>query len=170
MLTGTALKASCKAPAAMLRPCALPSSLRPFQQRSAASHATASSSSSAGRVARRVSVSVRASGAVATKPAQRPALKREEVITGDPANNVTDYIFEKIGTNLHHKADHPIGIIKQAIHDYFDETAPGKTMQGRASPWPVVHQANWAAAQLQPAGYTLLGDRCNTPNADPCCT
>ena len=126
MLTSTALKAGCKAPAAgMLRPCALPSSLRPFQQCCTASHATASSS--AGRVARRVSVSVRASGAVATKPAQRPALKREEVITGDPANNVTDYIFEKIGTNLHHKADHPIGIIKQAIHDYFDETAPGET-------------------------------------------
>lgn len=52
--------------------------------------------------------------------------KREEVITSDPNNNVTDYIYEKMGADLHKQADHPIGIIKQAIYDYFDARSPGK--------------------------------------------
>jgi hypothetical protein len=38
--------------------------------------------------------------------------KREEVITSDPANNVTDYIYEKIGENLHQQNGHPICTIK----------------------------------------------------------
>lgn len=32
---------------------------------------------------------------------------------GDAANNVSDYIYEKMGMNLHQQKDHPIGIIKQ---------------------------------------------------------
>jgi len=48
-----------------------------------------------------------------------------EVITGDPANNVTDNIYEKMGVNLHMKPAHPIGIIKDAIYSYFDRTYPG---------------------------------------------
>ncbi len=56
----------------------------------------------------------------------RPPPKREDIIRpSDPANNVTDYIYQKIGVNLHHQPDHPIGIIKQAIYDYFDAKAPG---------------------------------------------
>lgn len=47
-----------------------------------------------------------------------------EVITGHPANNVTDSIFEKIGVNLHQQAAHPIGIIKSAIYEYFDTQHP----------------------------------------------
>ena len=80
----------------------------------------------------------------------RPSPKREDIILPlEPANNVsgkyvnlwslgfqphpftpvapnTDYIFQKIGINLHHQADHPIGIIKQAIYSYFDSRLPGK--------------------------------------------
>ena len=47
-----------------------------------------------------------------------------EVITSDPANNITENIFEKIGTNLHHIPSHPIGIIKEAIYGYFDRNYP----------------------------------------------
>lgn len=47
-----------------------------------------------------------------------------DVITNDPANNVTDNIYEKIGTNLHHIPSHPIGIIKEAIYGYFDRNYP----------------------------------------------
>ncbi len=67
--------------------------------------------------------SLATAGAVAESA--RPVLKREDIITSDPANNVTDYIYEKMGVNLHHKPDHPIGIIKQAIYDYFEARAPG---------------------------------------------
>lgn len=47
------------------------------------------------------------------------------MITADPANNVTDNIFEKIGANLHHQPSHPIGIIKEAIYSFFHEKYPG---------------------------------------------
>lgn len=51
---------------------------------------------------------------------------REQVLTQDPANNVTDYIYSKMGINLHHQPNHPIGIIKQAIYDYFVNQYPGE--------------------------------------------
>ena len=47
-----------------------------------------------------------------------------EVITDHPHNNVTDAIFQKIGVNLHQQPSHPLGIIKGAIHDYFDKQHP----------------------------------------------
>lgn len=50
-----------------------------------------------------------------------------EVITDHPFNNVTDSIFQKIGVNLHQQPAHPIGIIKGAIYDYFDQQAGGRT-------------------------------------------
>jgi phenylalanyl-tRNA synthetase alpha chain len=50
---------------------------------------------------------------------------KDEIITGEPSNNITDYIYEKIGVNLHHQPNHPIGIIKQAIYDYFEAKSPG---------------------------------------------
>uniref|UniRef100_A0A7S0SL53 phenylalanine--tRNA ligase n=1 Tax=Mantoniella antarctica TaxID=81844 RepID=A0A7S0SL53_9CHLO len=53
--------------------------------------------------------------------AEPVVVKREDVITSSPANNVTDHIFEKIGYNLHKRADHPLGIIKAAIAEYFDD-------------------------------------------------
>lgn len=60
---------------------------------------------------------------VATSTVKPPS--RGEVITQDPDNNVSDYIYEKIGVNLHLKPDHPIGIIKDAIYSYFDKATPG---------------------------------------------
>jgi hypothetical protein len=42
-----------------------------------------------------------------------PAPPKDQVLTQDPANNVTEYIYSKMGVNLHHQPSHPIGIIKQ---------------------------------------------------------
>lgn len=47
------------------------------------------------------------------------------MITGSPDNNITDYIYEKMGADLHRQPNHPIGIIKQAIFDYFEARNPG---------------------------------------------
>lgn len=38
----------------------------------------------------------------------------------DPTNNVPDSIFSKLGMQLHRRDKHPIGILKNAIYDYFD--------------------------------------------------
>ena len=51
-------------------------------------------------------------------------VSRDEVITSHPANNVTENIYEKIGSNLHHIPTHPLGIIKEAIYGYFDRNYP----------------------------------------------
>lgn len=45
---------------------------------------------------------------------------------GDPTNNVPDTIFSKIGLQLHRRDRHPIGILKNAIYEYFDERHEGK--------------------------------------------
>jgi len=41
-------------------------------------------------------------------------------ITGDTGNNVTPYIENLVGRNLHKKEDHPLGIIKAKIETYFN--------------------------------------------------
>ncbi|PNW86275.1 hypothetical protein CHLRE_02g079600v5 [Chlamydomonas reinhardtii] len=63
--------------------------------------------------------------------------KREDVITGSADNNVSDYIYEKMGADLHRQPDHPICIIKQAIYDFFEKRNPGmfKTFDDR---YPIV--------------------------------
>jgi hypothetical protein len=38
---------------------------------------------------------------------------------------VSDYIYGKMGANLHLRPDHPLCIIKNAIYAYFDASAPG---------------------------------------------
>ncbi|KAL0036574.1 hypothetical protein WJX79_001087 [Trebouxia sp. C0005] len=53
-------------------------------------------------------------------------VSREDVITNNQANNVTDNIFQKIGVNLHQQPNHPICIIKQAIVEYFEANYPGR--------------------------------------------
>eukprot|EP00803_Ostreobium_quekettii_P006794 evm.model.scf_48.13 EVM.evm.TU.scf_48.13 scf_48:88292-90928(+) len=63
--------------------------------------------------------------AQAVGPQTAPAPSREEVITADPANNVTDNIFSKIGVNLHQQRGHPLCTIKEAIYDYMDKEFPG---------------------------------------------
>ena len=63
---------------------------------------------------------------IARSVATTTTISRSDIITADPKNNVTDNIFQKLGVNLHHRKDHPLGIIKGAIFQYFEESAPGK--------------------------------------------
>jgi phenylalanyl-tRNA synthetase alpha chain len=42
---------------------------------------------------------------------------------------VSDAIFSKLGINLHLRPNHPLGILKEAIHDYFEQREPGKFQQ-----------------------------------------
>jgi len=73
------------------------------------------------------------------------------VITGDANNNVTDHIFEKIGYNLHKRPDHPLGIIKSAIEDYFDETFGKDTFTSFDDLYPVVSAyANFDSVLVPP--------------------
>ncbi|KAL6314415.1 hypothetical protein AAG906_025640 [Vitis piasezkii] len=44
----------------------------------------------------------------------------------DPTNNVPDAIFLKLGMQLHRRDQHPIGILKNAIYDYFDANYSNK--------------------------------------------
>ncbi|XP_042484557.1 phenylalanine--tRNA ligase, chloroplastic/mitochondrial [Macadamia integrifolia] len=45
---------------------------------------------------------------------------KDDVVRDDPTNNVTDTIFSKLGMQLHRRNHHPIGILKNAIYNYFD--------------------------------------------------
>jgi hypothetical protein len=44
----------------------------------------------------------------------------------DPTNNVPDTIFSKIGLQLHRRDNHPLGILKNTIYDYFDKNFGGQ--------------------------------------------
>ena len=61
-----------------------------------------------------------------------------DVITSDPANNVTEHIFEKIGYNLHKRPEHPLGIIKAVIGEYFDDKFGKDTFSQFDDEYPVV--------------------------------
>jgi phenylalanyl-tRNA synthetase alpha chain len=102
------------------RPCRAMQATRPMR-----AHAAPSASRPApcahGNVSQRRALQLQATAA----PTARAPVRRDEVITTHPNNNVSDYIYEKMGINLHLKPSHPIGIIKQAIYDYFDAQAPG---------------------------------------------
>ncbi|CAI0604413.1 unnamed protein product [Linum tenue] len=47
-------------------------------------------------------------------------IARDDVVRDDPTNNVPDSIFSKLGMQLHKRNQHPIGILKNAIYEYFD--------------------------------------------------
>lgn len=49
-----------------------------------------------------------------------------EIVRDDPTNNVPDTIFSKLGMQLHRRDEHPLGILKNAIYDYFDINYPNK--------------------------------------------
>eukprot|EP00966_Prymnesium_polylepis_P264196 6103143-Prymnesium_polylepis.2 len=53
-------------------------------------------------------------------PNQMSANTASRFITSDVGNNVTPYIENLIGRDLHKKTDHPIGIIKAKIEEYFN--------------------------------------------------
>merc|ERR1711990_1424090 len=61
---------------------------------------------------------------IARSVATTTTISRSDIITADPKNNVTDNIFQKLGVNLHHRKDHPLGIIKGAIFQYFEDLYP----------------------------------------------
>lgn len=42
------------------------------------------------------------------------------MVRDDPTNNVPDSIFTKLGMQLHRRDKHPLGILRNAIYDYFD--------------------------------------------------
>ncbi|KAJ1695240.1 hypothetical protein LUZ63_011938 [Rhynchospora breviuscula] len=52
--------------------------------------------------------------------------KDDVVKENDPTNNVPDSIFAKLGMQLHRRENHPLGILKKTIYDYFDTNFPGK--------------------------------------------
>jgi len=82
-----------------------------------------------GRIGTSRAARIKAS-AVATEAAAR-------FMTGETGNNVTPYIANLVGRGLHKKADHPLGIIKQKIEDYF-ATIDGVTFQIADAMDPVV--------------------------------
>ncbi|KAF5791242.1 putative phenylalanine--tRNA ligase [Helianthus annuus] len=41
------------------------------------------------------------------------------VVKDEPTNNVPDLIFTKLGLQLHRRDNHPLGILKNAIYEYF---------------------------------------------------
>ncbi|CAL2252873.1 unnamed protein product [Prunus armeniaca] len=47
-------------------------------------------------------------------------IAKDDVLRDDPTNNVPDTIFAKLGMQLHRRDQHPIGILKNAIYEYFD--------------------------------------------------
>jgi phenylalanyl-tRNA synthetase alpha chain len=51
---------------------------------------------------------------------------RSDVVKDDPTNNVPDSIFAKLGMQLHRRDNHPLGILKKTIYDYFDKNFAGK--------------------------------------------
>ncbi|ONM38428.1 Phenylalanine--tRNA ligase chloroplastic/mitochondrial [Zea mays] len=54
-------------------------------------------------------------------------IAREDVVKeDDPTNNVPDTIFAKIGLQLHRRENHPLGILKNTIYDYFDKNFTGQ--------------------------------------------
>ncbi|CAA3020759.1 phenylalanine--tRNA ligase, chloroplastic mitochondrial [Olea europaea subsp. europaea] len=53
-------------------------------------------------------------------------IAKDEIVRDDPTNNVPDSIFSKLGMQLHRRDQHPLGILKNAIYDYFDTNYPKK--------------------------------------------
>ncbi|KAI3891819.1 hypothetical protein MKX03_008445 [Papaver bracteatum] len=47
-------------------------------------------------------------------------IDKDDVVKDDPTNNVPDSIYTKLGLQFHKRDKHPLGILKNAIHSYFD--------------------------------------------------
>lgn len=73
-----------------------------------------------------------------------------EVITGEPSNNVTENIYNKIGVNLHKRSAHPLNIIRQAIYEYFDKSL-GREFKKFDDLYPIVTtHANFDSVLVPP--------------------
>ncbi|KAJ6360628.1 hypothetical protein OIU77_004610 [Salix suchowensis] len=53
-------------------------------------------------------------------------IARDDVVRDDPTNNVPDTIFSKLGLQLHRREQHPLGILKNTIYEYFDTNYSNK--------------------------------------------
>ncbi|GMI70500.1 hypothetical protein like AT3G58140 [Hibiscus trionum] len=51
-------------------------------------------------------------------------IAKDDVVKDDPTNNVPDTIFSKMGMQLHRRNNHPLGILKNGIYEYFDTNYP----------------------------------------------
>ncbi|KAI3785353.1 hypothetical protein L1987_44471 [Smallanthus sonchifolius] len=47
-------------------------------------------------------------------------ISKQDVVKDEPTNNVPDLVFTKLGLQLHRRDNHPLGILKNAIYEYFD--------------------------------------------------
>ncbi|KAA0052439.1 hypothetical protein IC582_017639 [Cucumis melo] len=54
------------------------------------------------------------------------AIAKDDVVRDDPTNNVPDNIFSKLGMQLHRRDNHPLGILKNEIYNYFDTNYSNK--------------------------------------------
>ena len=70
----------------------------------------------------RSSVALRRNSIFKTQAAAVEAPPKDNVITSDPYNNVTENIYAKLGVNLHLQPNHPLSIIRSSIYKYFDDT------------------------------------------------
>ncbi|XP_058753796.1 phenylalanine--tRNA ligase, chloroplastic/mitochondrial-like [Vicia villosa] len=53
-------------------------------------------------------------------------ITKQDIVKDDPTNNVPDNIFSKLGMQLHRRDQHPLGILKNAIYEYFDTNYSNK--------------------------------------------
>lgn len=93
----------------------------------------------------------------AVDAAPNAPVRREDVITGKPGNNVSDHVFKRMGVNLHLREDHPLAIIKAAIYEYMDKAQAGTTYRHFDDLYPIVSaQANFDDV-LVPADHVSRG-------------
>ena len=108
----------------------------------ASSGGSAASSSAASSGARAVGPTASAATATATDA--------KRFITGETGNNVTPYIANLIGRDLHKQQAHPLGIIKARIEEYF-ASLPGAEFEIADSLDPLVNGQECFHNPLPPA-------------------
>mmetsp|Transcript_13109 Transcript_13109/g.43185 ORF Transcript_13109/g.43185 Transcript_13109/m.43185 type:complete len:440 (-) Transcript_13109:548-1867(-) len=92
---------------------------------------------------------------------------KEEVITSDPNNNISEHIYNKLGVNLHLNPDHPLGILKAAIEQYFNERFGEKTFTSFDSLYPLVStKANFDEVLVPPDHISRSSNDTYYVNAD----
>ena len=78
------------------------------------------------------------------------------MVRDDPTNNVPDAIFTKLGMQLHRRDQHPLGILKNAIYDYFDKTYSNK-FEKFDDLCPIVSvKAVWHFSMLRARSYSRI--------------
>jgi len=74
-----------------------------------------------------------------------------DIFTDDPKNNVSEYIYEKLDKNLHLQTNHPLGILKTVIEEYFSMRFKHKPFTFYDDLTPIVStQANFDSVLVPP--------------------